>query len=175
MTEKRRGLVVIALVLAGLFVIVLIVRPAHPLANPGSSSSALNGLPFSYSYTCCTGSLLNTVYHPGDIIAVHWIRSTGTPTRVRAASITLSTGLSGPYRTVTLLKTDSVGAHPQLGGTNVSAVPIRVMDTTIASPVSILRIPADAEAGYYNLTTSVGTKNLTVGGAGILRVALPVK
>jgi len=166
---------VIALVLAGLFLIVLIVRPAHPLASPDSSGSTLNGPPFAYSYTCCTESLVNTVYHPGDTIVVRWIRSAGIPTRVRATSITLSTGLSGPYRTVTLLKTDSVGAHPQLGGTNVSAVPIRVMDRTIASPVSILRIPADAGAGYYNLTTTVGTKNLTIGGAGIIRVALPVK
>jgi hypothetical protein len=166
---------VIALVLAGLFLIVLIVRPVHPLTSPDSSGSTLNGPPFAYSYTCCTESLVNTVYHPGDTIAVRWIRSAGTPTRVRAASITLSTGLSGPYRTVILLKTDSVGAHPQLGHTRVSAVPIRVMDTAVASPVSILRIPANAGAGFYNLTSTAGTKNLKVGGAGIIRVAPPAK
>lgn len=165
----------IALVLAGLFLLVLIVRSSHSRADQVSSSSTLNGPPFAYSYTCCTESLINTVYHPGDIIAVHWIRSASTATRIRATSITLSTRLSGPYRTVTLLKTDSVGANPQLGRTNASAVPIRVMDTIVASPVSILRIPADAGAGYYNLTTTVGMKNLTVGGAGIIRVALPGK
>jgi hypothetical protein len=49
------------------------------------------------------------------------------------------------------------------------------MDTAVASPVSILQIPADAGAGFYNLTITTRTKNLTEGGAGIIRVAPPAK
>lgn len=165
----------IPVVLAGLLLSTLIVQMTHQLTGQNSSTSTLSGPPFAYSYTCCTASLVNTVYHPGETIVVHWIRVAGTPTREHAVPITLSMGLSGPYRTVLLLKTDSIGAHPHLGHTTVSAASIRVMDTPAASPISILQIPSNAGDGYYNLTSSTKTNDITMGGAGIIRIASPTK
>jgi hypothetical protein len=113
---------------------------------------------------------MNAVYHPGSVITVRWIRSASTPTQSPVTSITFSMSLSGPYRTVSLLKHDSIGAHPRLGRTNARAKRIIVFDAVAGSPVSILRIPADAGPGYYNLTTAMGSKNLTESGSGIIRV-----
>lgn len=170
----RLGFVVMSFVVAGLFLfIALTVRPTHTSNKPGSLSSVLEGAHPKYSYTCCSAKVMNTIYHPGSVITVHWIRSVVTPSQAPAATIKLSLSLSGPYRTVNLLKTDSIGAHPRLGRTNSSARRIAVLDTVIDSPISILRIPADAGSGYYNLTTTTGTKNLTVSGSGIIRVEAP--
>jgi hypothetical protein len=170
----RLGFVIMSVVVAGLFLfLAFTARPTHPSTKPGSLSSVLEGAHPRYSYTCCGAKVMNTIYHPGSVITVHWIRSTVTPTQAPASSIGLSLSLSGPYRTVNLLKTDSVGAHPRLGRTNARAKRIVVLDTAADNLVSILRIPADAGTGYYNLTTTTGTKDLTVSGSGIIRVEAP--
>jgi hypothetical protein len=168
------GFVVMSFVVAALFLfIALTVRPTHGPTKPGSLSSILAGTRPTYSYTCCNASVMNTIYHPGSVISAHWTRSIVPSSQAPASSIELSLSLSGPYRTVNLLKTDSARAHPLLGQTNERAVRIVVLDTAADSPVSILRIPQDAGTGYYNLTTTTASKNLTVGGSGIIRVEAP--
>jgi len=170
-----RGIGAIPIVLAGLLLLTLIVQTSHQLTGQNSTSSTLHGPPFAYSYTCCAAPPVKTTYHPGETIVMHWIRTTGTPTRQSAVRITLWAGVSGPYRTVLSLKTDSVAAHPHLGRTTVSAVPIRILDTKLASPISTLQIPTNAGSGYYNVSWKSSTKDLSIGGAGIIRIASPTK
>jgi hypothetical protein len=173
-TNLRLGFVIMSVVMAGLFLfIALTVRPTHSSPKPGSLSSILQGSGPAYSYTCCSASVMNTIYHPGSVITVHWIRSTTTSNQAPPATIKLSLRLSGPYRTVNLLKTDSLGAHPRLGRTNSSARDIDVLNTAADHPISILRIPADAGTGYYNLTMTTGSNSLTVSGSGVIRVEAP--
>lgn len=165
------GFVVMSFVVAALFLfIALTVRTTHGPTKPGSLGSILAVTHAQYSYTCCGASVMDTIYHPGSVITVHWVRSVATPTQAPASTIELSVSLSGPYRTVNLLKSDSVGAHPRLGLTNAHARRISVLDTDVASPISVLRIPADAGSGYYNLTMTTGTKGLTESGAGVIRI-----
>lgn len=167
----RIGFVVMSVVVAGLFLLIAFTgRPTHSSPEPGSLPSILEGTHPTYTYSCCRGSAMNAIYHPGSVITVRWIRSASTPTQSPVTSITFSMSLSGPYRTVSLLKHDSIGAHPRLGRTNARAKRIIVFDAVAGSPVSILRIPADAGPGYYNLTTAMGSKNLTESGSGIIRV-----
>jgi hypothetical protein len=166
----RQRIVMVLSVIAVLLLLVLVFRPTT--SSPGRNSSAVtsNGPYHAYQYTCCTASIMNAIYHPGEVVTVHWIRSAPISTGSSATPITLSITLSGPYRTVKLLKTDSVGPHPRLGRTRATAVPVRVMDSAADSPVSTLRIPENARSGYYNLTTTTGTKNLTVSGSGVIRI-----
>jgi hypothetical protein len=174
-SNSRRFFVVVTLVLAGLLLFALVVRPTHASTNPNSSNVKSSPSQPAYSYTCCSGSVMNAIYHPGSVITIHWIRKFVAPTQVPATSINLSLSLSGPYRTVASLKTDSIGAHPRRGRTKASAKRIVVLDTAFDSPVSILRVPNDARSGYYNLTTTIGTKSLTVSGSGVIRIEAPGK
>jgi hypothetical protein len=161
-------------VVAGLFLfIALTVRPSHGPSKPGSLSSILAGTHTEYSYTCCNASVMNTIYHPGSVITIHWIRTVGTSSSAPVTSVALSLSLTGPFRTVNLLKTESVGAHARLGRTNAHAHRIVLLDTAADNPISILRIPSDAGTGYYNLTTSTATKSLSESGSGIIRVETP--
>jgi hypothetical protein len=171
--NRRRSLVAVILVLAGVLIFVLLVRPTHTSTDPNSSSTNPSTAQAAFSYTCCRGSVMNAIYHPGGVITVHWIRTVAGTGQHPATPITLSLSLSGPYRTVSALKRDSIGRHPRRGRTNARAKRIIVLDTALDSPISLLKIPKDAGSGYYNLTTTIGTKNLTVGGSGIVRVEPP--
>lgn len=174
--NMRLGFVIMSFVVAGLFLfLALTSRPTHTATKPGSLSSVLYGTHPTYSFTCCDASVMNARYHPGSVITAHWTRSVVSPTHTHAESITLSLTLSGPYRTVALLKEDLARAHPRLGRTNASAQRIVVRDTAADSPVSTLRIPADAGPGYYSLTVTTGSKNLTESGSGIIRVESTTK
>jgi hypothetical protein len=136
-----------------------------------SSNSKPTGPPYAFSYTCCAASVVNTVYHPGQTIVIHWSSSRYSLDGSRAATITLSMGLSGPFRTVASLKHDSIGAHPQLGRTTANAAPIHLRNNVPESPVSRIQIPKDAAPGYYNMTMKTGNKVLWESGASVIRIA----
>ncbi len=170
---RLRGVGTVPVVLSALLLATLIVQTSHQLSGHDPSSSTLGGPPFAHSYTCCAASLVNTMYHPGETIVLHWLGTPGVPARQAAAPIALSMRVSGPYRTIASLKTDSVGATPHLGRTTVSAAAVRVMNTAIASPTSTLHLPSSAGSGYYNLTWEAGTRDLSIGGGSVIRVAAP--
>ena len=156
--------VVVALALVGL------VRISHTSTVENVSPPTMDGPPFSFSYTCCSASVVDTIYHPGQTIVVHWSRTQYSRDGARPATITLSMGLTGPFGTVSSLKQKSIGAHPQLGPITANAAPIRLKDNVAGSPVSRIQIPKDATSGYYNMTMKTGTKDLSVSGASVIRI-----
>lgn len=170
--NRRRGRVLLIGTVAAAHVIVLWLQPAGHFAPSNSFNAGSTGTLVSYNYSCCRAPMINTVYRPGELISAQWIRSTDAMRSTQPTSIVLSMKLSGPYRSVILLKLSSVGRHAKKGTTFVAARPITLLSTVAANPWSTLRLPATAGAGYYNLTFTVHTKNLTVSGASIFRVTL---
>jgi hypothetical protein len=134
------------------------------------STPTFSGPPYAYSYTCCGASVVDTIYHPGQTIVIHWSRTQYSLDGNRPATVTLSMGLSGPFRSVSTLKLDSVGAHPHRGPITANSASLRVKDTAADNPVSRILIPKDASSGYYNMTMKTGTKNLWVSGASVIRI-----
>jgi len=174
-TPKRPRLQTASFVLAGLVLLVLVVRISHTSTAQGSSTSMVNGPPFAYGYTCCSASVVDTIYHPGQTITVHWTRTRYSLDGNQAAPTTLSMALNGPFRSVTSLKKDSIGPHPHPGHTTADSLTIRLMDNVAASPVSRIQIPNDASSGFYNMTQKTGTKNLWVSGASVIRIESSAK
>lgn len=55
----------------------------------------------TFSYTCCTAADIDRVYHPGDVLSIHWIVQKGTPTSAtQPTHVNLSVRLTGPYADV---------------------------------------------------------------------------
>lgn len=110
---------------------------------------------------------MNLVYHPGEVLTIHWIRQTQSgDASLTPSSMTLKAALDGEFANVAKAK----AAHAT-GGEQVSAKPVPVTDRTIAAPVSRIRIPASAMPGLYNLTTTVVGPGSTTSGTGIIRIA----
>lgn len=117
-------------------------------------------------FTCCTERDVNRIYHPGDVIAVHWImKATHAAAPARPVPITLTAALDGGFANAVEAKSGYAAATGQL-----RANPVRVTDETTVAPVSRLRIPDDATPGLYNLTTTVESGGATASGATIIRV-----
>ena len=138
-----------ALIAMGIFVATLLpgsVASANP--SPKTTSEV-------FTYTCCSGSVGAHAYHPGEIIAVRWKRVASRETQRSPIDITLIVSATGPYASVAALRRAFAKAHPNYGRTNFEAKPIELSDTTPAYPVSSLRIPNNAGAGFYNLTEIV--------------------
>jgi hypothetical protein len=85
--------------------------------------------------------------------------------------VTLAAKISGPYKTVASLKSAFDRHTPQLGRFNVDAVQVRVSDGAAVRPVSLIKIPGDATAGFYQLTTSTTTRSLATSGGAVIRVS----
>lgn len=170
--NHRRGRVLLIGTVTVVLMIVLLIQPASHFAPSSSLNAGSTGTLVSYNYSCCRAPMINTIYRPGELISAWWIRATDAMKSAQPASIVLSMKLSGPYRSVILLKLSSVGRHARRGRTFVAARPITLLSTVPANPWSTLRLPANAGAGYYNLTFTVQTKNLTVSGASIIRITL---
>jgi hypothetical protein len=127
----------------------------------------------TFSYACCSALLVNTIHHPGDMLTLRWIRSTNAPTTSKqpAFTIVLSVSISGPFATVASLKSAFARSHPNLGDVNAKATVIRISNRKSANPVSLIRIPANAGKGYYELTTSVAGGSVTQTGGSVLRIS----
>jgi hypothetical protein len=118
-------------------------------ASCGTSTHAVTGRESApvLMYTCCTASTVHRVYRPGEIVTLHWMRSTGGQGRDKAAE-TLKARLDGPFRRVTQAK-----ASGALGTVQATGQPIQVAPKT-AAPVSHIGIPDDAKPGLYKVTTT---------------------
>ena len=118
------------------------------------------------SFTCCTAHDVNRVYHPGDLVTLHWIRETSMATGPSEPTpLTLTAHLDGAFAVVAEAKA------PGARGTDpATAVPVHVTDRTMKSPISTFRIPAGAGPGLYNLTTRVASPHGSVSGGTIIRV-----
>ena len=98
---------------------------------------------------------MNREYHPGDVIAIHWIRQTHNSVIGQAAPELFA---------LTAVLT---------GGSDVDpAEPVRTTGAAVSSPISLIRLPKDAAPGLYELTTTVTSGDgSSVSGVGGIRIA----
>lgn len=123
------------------------------------------------TFTCCSASITAKPWHPGQHLLIHWTEQGYT----RAASgkkvaITLTAVLTGPYRTVMMLKAANAR---RLDSSRIiaSALPIAITRVTPTPPVSVIAIPAGAAPGFYNLEFTVGSPNVSDSGDAIITVS----
>jgi hypothetical protein len=117
------------------------------------SVASAGGLKEIYGYSCCGGGFGTVNYHPGETLKVAWIRNALRKSDASPTTIELSMSASGPFPTIAAAQKVFTGSHPVLGRTKFSATTLNVSDEKIASPVSVLHVPANAGTGYYELTT----------------------
>lgn len=133
-------------------------------ASPGgvTSSTGANQVPF----TCCVSGDIRPIRHPGEAVKLHWINSSSDPASTGGvATVRLEAGLSGPFDSVDELKAAE-------GGTATITAPVVLATTEPGSaPVSTLRIPKDASAGFYDLTTTISQGGgVTYSSGSVIRV-----
>ena len=169
-SRRHRSVAVSALCVVVIVVVaVLLFRPMY--VRETANSSPTSGTLVTYNYSCCTSLAINTLYRPGEVIAARWIRTKNPGTTGRAVPVALSMRISGPFPSVSSLKSAMIGPHPKVGATNVRSKTTTLLDTVRGNPQSVLRVPRHAASGFYNLTFTVGTSNLTQSGSSIIRVA----
>lgn len=121
------------------------------------------------SYTCCEAADVNRDYRPGETLTIHWIvvpGEAGTP----ATQVELTARLTGPYATVTDLKTAASPGMGVAGASTFVADPIRPSGQAGEQPVSVILIPPTAAPGFYNLIHTVDQPGGSAGGASIIQV-----
>jgi hypothetical protein len=119
------------------------------------------------AYSCCSSADIDAVRHPGETMSLHWIATPIGPSAASAvSSVRLGAELSGPFDSVSALKAaDNTPA--------TLTAPVIVTTNQVGSaPVSVIVIPKDAAAGYYNLTTTIDQDGGQVTGGSILKVAV---
>ena len=159
------------LVLVGAVIVVLVVRVASTTPTPRGSVTYPAGNMFEYQYSCCGAKAIDTTYHPGQTMRLHWTSSSTVAAKGPSVTETLTARVTGPFASVAQLKAASSHAHPILGTLTIQALPRVVSDTLLAGPVSIIRIPTIAVTGYYNLTMTMSTTHLSVSGSSVIRIA----
>jgi hypothetical protein len=108
-----------------------------------------------YAVTCCSTTIAAKPWHPGQQLRVGWIE-TGSPSPANGThqAYVLTVILTGPYRSVTALKTAN-NRGPDQSRIVATAPEIRTSGYEVRSPVSVLTIPAEAAPGFYNLQIAV--------------------
>jgi hypothetical protein len=123
-----------------------------------------------YEYQCCSAADVETIYSPGQIVALHW-----APHRVATESLhmpsgpTISAKLYGPYATVKSIKGSATSPRGKpLAIAKMLHPSVAVAQTSLSSN---LLIPADAAPGYYSVvTTTTSSPGNSAEGATIIRV-----
>jgi hypothetical protein len=115
------------------------------LAACGNAAQPVGTYP-TYRFTCCTGSDIKQVWHPGQTVDLHFMVETGPLTADSAEhSLVLSAALSGAYADVATLK--------KSGGPAVIQGPvIKTSDRNSTPPVLSFVLSPDLPPGFYNLT-----------------------
>ena len=115
-----------------------------------------------YTFACCTASDIERVWHPGEIVSLHWIVvAAGATADSRPRPITLTAVLAGPFASVDGLK----------GGAAARAAELNTDDRNPTAPTSTFALPSNLAPGFYNLAFKVdyGGGN-SVAGASVVRV-----
>ncbi len=122
-------------------------------------------------FTCCDRRDVYRVYHPGDVIDLHWMReSTYGAAPAKPSPITLRAALDDGVASAAAAKAQGANGQGQ-----VIAQPLLVTDETITAPISKLRIPADASPGLYNLAFTIDYGGGTQSGQSIIRISRPTR
>ena len=152
--------------LLGLVAIVSLVLV--PFASTAQGANKTNA---TFTYSCCTASFVNSPYHPGEVMRLPWTRTAHVPGALKTEMVTLSATITGPYKTVALLKTAFARHTPRLGEFNAKAAQIRVSDASGKRCFQLVKVPDVATAGFYELTTSVTTHSLVTSEGTVFRVS----
>lgn len=118
-----------------------------------------------YRFSCCRSADIQHVYHPGDILTLHWIVTPAGRTSAASQPVTLSLSVEGAYADVSSLKS---GAH---AAQILRAATISTSDQAGAAEVSTIQLPQSLEPGYYNLVFTVGSGGIRSGGASVIQVS----
>ena len=96
---------------------------------------------------------------------LHWIATALGPSATSAVStVRLGAGLSGPFASVSALKSANSPA--------TLTAPVIVTTNQVGdAPVSVILIPKDAPAGYYNLTTTIEQDGGQLSGGSVIKVS----
>lgn len=78
-------------------------------------------------------------------------------------TVRLETGLSGPFGSVNELKASSKSP-------SITAPVVLATVPSTDNPVSVIRIPADAAPGFYDLTATATHDGISFSGGSVIRV-----
>ncbi len=143
----------------------LVLMPVASAAHAASKTKA------TFTYTCCTASVVDATYHPGEVMRLPWIATANVPSVGQSELVTLGAKISGPYRTVASLKSAFARHTPRLGRFNAEADQIRVSDGAAVQRILLIKVPLDATAGFYELTSTTSTRSLVTSGGAVIRVS----
>jgi hypothetical protein len=124
-----------------------------------------------YSYSCCTDSIVDATYHPGEVMRLPWIATPDASSTGSEEMVMLSAKISGPYKTVASLKSAFARHTPQLGRFNAEADDLRVSNGVAKRYFSLIEVPRSATAGFYELTTTTSTPSLVTSGGAVIRIS----
>lgn len=135
----------------------------------GCSAGSPASVPAGPTYSCCRAADVHRDYRPGETLALRWIVIPAVQREgVQTPQVELKASLVGPFSTVGELKA-SPGATAS-GIVTFAAETVRPSGLAGEEPVSVIAIPSDAAAGYYNLITAVSEASGSIGGASVIRV-----
>ncbi len=135
------------------------------LAACSSTGSVVATGPAVQTYSCCSSADILAVRHPGETVTLHWVATpVGPPASGAVSTVRLGAGLSGPFASVSALKAAD-------GPATMTAPVIDTTNQAGEAPVSVIVIPQDAPAGYYDLTTTIDQDGGRLTGASVITVA----
>jgi hypothetical protein len=124
------------------------------------------------TYTCCETAEIDKLYEPGETFTLHWmVEVSDEPTTAAPRQVDLKAELTGPFATVEELKAAMESPAGPAGRATFQAGTVRASGAPDDRPVSTIAIPADAEPGFYNLTTAIVDGDHSTGGMSIVQVA----
>jgi hypothetical protein len=122
----------------------------------------------TFTYSCCSDADVAQLVHPGDVLYVHWLVSSGPPSRSAGpVPVTLSASLTGSFADAAQLKGSFSEGVPSPMAT---ASPVQTTSQAGGTPVSAIAVPPDAVPGLYDLTTSVESGGVRLSGGSIVRI-----
>ena len=116
----------------------------------------------TYSYSCCQNGETTQVWHPGEQRTIAWTAVPGAMTSdPRPAKVTIRSRLSGPFASVAELKNASANPNSNTARRKIDGTPLQIDNRTVNGVVSVVQLPADLPAGFYNLdlVTDYGNGN----------------
>ena len=118
-----------------------------------------------YQFMCCDAFNPQQVWHPGQALTLSWTSAPAVQTSsAQGETVTLTATLSGPYLDADSLKSGAAATM------NLKATPITASDSQPGSFTSSIALPADLQAGFYNLTTANAYAGGETSGATVIQV-----
>jgi hypothetical protein len=170
-SDRERRLAWVAAPVAAVILLLTLLQAHAKPAGPH-----LVGAEDRRQLTCCRADDIDPVRRAGDTLRLHWTVINGLgetvdgPVTIEEPTV-LTARLSGPYSDVMQLKSAVGGPGRPAATYEAASLSLAPGVVSAAGPVSEIRLPRDAGAGYYELDTSVVTGGMTASGGSIIQVA----